>query len=512
MRSPLTEPLLQLADAWRSVTRSSRRRIALALVGLAWVLALLLARQGTLRDRVAAGAGMALSAGLAVGWRVFERRRLRDPGRIVRSLARAVDPDRADRALRALSLIDPRGEVRAQGTSPELARLHVARTLALLPSERIVERAARAAGVVGIAAVVVGVCVLGVTLANAWSLLEGGDVLAARRGVAPVAMRWLDDIEVVARPPDYLHESEHHDLALSPLALPYGSLLTLRGVPGHPGRRLLLADGTTEVPFVDDGAGAVVARWPLTQSTTLRVVARFGEVVIPEPDALALQSIPDAAPVVTLEGAPRQVRLLDENEDLAIKYEATDDHGLREVHLVLRSGTREERRVLARLDGETTRSQGGQVLRLRDPFLRKSHAPIEITVEAKDNDPLTGPKWGASPALTLLPPDVGEPEALRLDALRTLRDAHGGHPGLAPRPRSPASGAGRPDARGLRRRGQGPPGGGRSAPPDRSPVDLRGRARGRPAGGHAQRAVAEDARGGHGPDARPLGGRRTRRR
>ena len=42
----------------------------------------------------------------------------------------------------------------------------------------------------------------------------------------------------------------------------------------HPGRRLLLSDGTTEVPFVDDGAGAVVARWPLTVGTTLHVVAR----------------------------------------------------------------------------------------------------------------------------------------------------------------------------------------------------------------------------------------------
>jgi hypothetical protein len=423
VRSPLTEPLLQLAHAWRNVTRSSRRRMAWALVGLAWVLALLFARHGTPRARLLAASTMALSAALAVGWRLLERHRLRDPGRILLGLARRVDPARADRALRALSLIDPRGEVRAQGTSPELARLHVARMLALLPSERIVERAARTAGMVGIAAIVVGVCVLGVTLANAWSLLEGSDVLVARHGIAPVAMRWLDDVEIVARPPEYLHESEQHDLVLSPLALPFGTLLTLRGVPVHSGRRLLLADGAIEVPFVDDGAGAVVARWPLARSTTLHVVARFGAVTIPEPDALSLRSIPDAAPVVTLEGAPRQVRLLDENEDLAIKYEATDDHGLREVHLVLRSGTREERRVLARLDGETTSSKGGQALRLRDPFLRKSHAPVEITVEAKDNDPLTGPKWGASPALTLLPPDVGEPEALRLDALRALRDA-----------------------------------------------------------------------------------------
>jgi hypothetical protein len=423
VRSPLTEPLLQLAEAWRTVTRSSRRRIAVALVGLAWVLSLLLARHGTPRDRLIAALSITLSTLLAVGWRLLERRRLRDPGRIVRTLARAVDPDRADRALRALSLLGPGGQVRGEGTSVELARIHIARTLALLPSERIVERAARVANIVGIAAVVVGVGVLGLTLANAWSVLEGGDVLVARGGVAPAAMRWLDDIEVVARPPDYLHEIEHRELSLYPLALPYGTLVTLRGVPMHPGRRLLLSDGTTEVPFVDDGAGAVVARWPLTLGTTLHVVARFGAVVVREPEGLALQSVPDAAPVVTLEGAPSQVRLLDETKDLPIKYEATDDHGLREVHLVLRSGTREERRVLAHLDGETQSSKGGQILKLRDPFLRKSHAPIEVTVEAKDNDPLTGPKWGASPVLTLIPPVVGEPEARRLEALRALRDA-----------------------------------------------------------------------------------------
>jgi hypothetical protein len=422
VRSPLTEPVLQMAEAWRIATGSSRRRIAVAFVALVWVLALLLARHGTARARLAALAALALSTALAVGWRVLEHRRLRDPGRIVRGIARSVDPVRADRALRALSLVSAGGDVRAEGTSAELARLHVARALAELPSERVVERAARIAARVGVAALVAGVCVVGLVLASAWSVLEGADVLAARRGVAPVAMHWLDAIEVVARPPDYLHESEHHEVSLSPLVLPYGTVVTVRGVPLHAGRRLLLSDGVTEVPFVEDGAGAVIARWPLAQTAELRVVARFGDVVVPEPDGLALQSVPDAAPVVTLEGAPREVMLLDQAEDLAVKYEATDDHGLREVHLVLRSAGREERRVLARLDGETRSDKGGLVLKLRDPFLRKSHAPVAVTVEAKDNDPLTGPKWGASPALTVIPPNVGEPEARRLDALRALRD------------------------------------------------------------------------------------------
>ncbi len=116
--------------------------------------------------------------------------------------------------------------------------------------------------------------------------------------------------------------------------------------------------------------------------------------------------------------------LVDEGEDdIPVKYVATDDHGLREVHLVLRSGVREERRVLARLDGETRSDSGGRLLKLRDSFLKKSHAPVEVTVEAKDNDPLTGPKWGSSAAITVIPPQVGEPEARRLDGLRKLRDA-----------------------------------------------------------------------------------------
>jgi hypothetical protein len=421
--SPLIEPLHQLAERWRAAAGASRRGVAVAVVALVWVIALLVARQGTGRARLAAALAIVLSALVAVAWWLVERRRLRDPRRILRGLAWAIDPQRADRALRALSLIGPDGDVREGGTSSELARLHVSRSFAQLPSDLVAERAALWAGRLRIAALVVAVCVLGVAFANAWSVLEGADVLAARGGTAPVAMRWLDQIEIVLRPPDYLHENEQRAIAMMSLSVPYGTLVTVRGVPSHPGRRLLLSDGTTEVPFVDDGAGQVVARWPLLATSTLHVVARFGGVVVQEPDGLPLESIPDQTPVVTVEGAPRRIVLLDQTDDIPIRYVATDDHGLREVHLVLRSGTREERRVLARLDGETKTDKGGQLLKPRDPFLRKSHAPVEVTVEAKDNDPLTGPKWGASPAVTIIPPDVGEPEARRLDGLRKLRAA-----------------------------------------------------------------------------------------
>jgi Domain of unknown function (DUF4175) len=419
----ITEPLNTLAEGWATLVRPSRRRAAAALVALAWVLALLLARRGTPRTRAGAGGAALASVIAAAAWEAAARRHARAPQRLLRGAGRRIDAVGVDRALRALAFVGPDGEVRADGISLDLARLHVGRALAQLPSGPILESGSRLAARVSAGAAIVGVGVVGLVATRPWSVLEGADVLLARGGVAPVEMTWLDHVEVSARPPEYLHQSEIHEIAMTALALPYGTSISVRGEPQHAGRDLLLSDGTLEVPFVEDGAGALVARWSLAQSGTLRVVARFGGVVIPQAETLPLTSVPDDAPVVRLDGAPRQVRLVDEVEDIPIKYEATDDHGLREVHLVLRCAGREERRLLTRLDGETRTDAGGQILKLRDPFLRKNHAPVEVTVEAKDNDPLSGPKWGTSEAITIVPPDVGEPEARRLDALRKFRDA-----------------------------------------------------------------------------------------
>lgn len=428
----LPEPLRDLAEDWLAVVRPPRRRAAAALVALAIVVALLVAREGTMRARVGAACGIAavVLATAIHAW--IDRAGWRDPARAIRRLAGRADPERAARALRSLSLLRPDGEVRDAGTSAELARLHIARALASLPGDRIAARAARIGRVVQLAALAIGACVFVLGTTRAWSVLEGADVLVARHGLAPFTISWLADVEVRARPPEYLHQEERRYEPATAMALPRGTLITFRGEAMHPGRRVVLTDGASEVPFVDDGAGRLVARWPLADTVVLRVAARFGDVIIPESEVTEITSIPDAPPLVVLEGAPRTVRLAGDpgappsafadEGDIAIRYEATDDHGLREVDLVLRSGTREERRVLAKLDGETRYDRGGHILRARDPFLKKSHVPVEVRVEAKDNDPLTGPKWGASEAITIVPPDVGEPEAMRMDALRKLRD------------------------------------------------------------------------------------------
>jgi len=433
---PLRE-LGELAQGWRLVKGRSVRRLAVSAVSFVTVLALLVARRGTFGARVGAAVAVVGGALLALTWAVVERRRARRPEAVLRGPARSVDAGRADRALRALTLLGPDGEGRDAATSVDLARAHVARVLADLPAGRIAERWSQVAARTTAAALAAAVCVIGLGLANAWSVLEGADVLLARGGIAPATMRWLDEVDLTARPPDYLREPEIREMAAGPLVLPNGTLLTVKGRPLHAGRRLLLSDGSVEVPFVEDGASELVARWPLDPGRSepssgprraavdvkLRVVARFGDVTVPEPDALEVAVVLDAAPVVKLEGAPRRLALAEQVDDVPIKYEATDDHGLREVQLVLRCGASEDRRVLSHLDGEATSDQGGQTLRLRDPFVKKCHAPIEVTVEAKDNDPLTGPKWGASPAITLVPPDIGEPEAERLEEFKKVRDA-----------------------------------------------------------------------------------------
>ncbi len=416
------EALRALADAWRFAVDGPRRRAVAAACVLTTTIALLVARAGTTQARIIGALLIVAAVAGALVVRALARRVFSDPARTIEHVAGRMEPEAAARAIRSLSLLEPETTT---GSSRELAELHVARSLAALPLDGVRHGARRVAFVLGIAALGLAAINVAACAMDPWAVVEGADVLVAREGVAPVGMTWLSELSIRARPPDYLHQEERRVGPYDDVALPRGTLLTFRGTPLHAGRRLLLTDGTAEVPFVDDGSGHVVARWPLAESVELKVVARFGRVAIPEPDATPVESIPDATPLVTLEGAPKQIRLASEEDasEIPIHYEAVDDHGLREVHLVLRAGPREERRVLARLDGETKTDRGGYNLRASDPFVKKSHAPIEIRVEAKDNDPITGPKWGASDAITIVPPDVGEPESRRLAALVKVRDA-----------------------------------------------------------------------------------------
>src|SRR5262249_10541317 len=143
--------------------------------------------------------------------------------------------------------------------SPSLAGLHLQRLLARASLERLGDRAARAA--VRWSGVGLGLAALGALLVfvEPFRIIEGVDVLAARDGDAPLRLAGVDEVQMGAAPPEYLHQQSRDVRPFHPTQEPRGTTLTLRGRPLHPGRPVVLTDGAAAVPFVDDGAGHVVA-------------------------------------------------------------------------------------------------------------------------------------------------------------------------------------------------------------------------------------------------------------
>jgi hypothetical protein len=234
-------------------------------------------------------------------------------------------------------------------------------------------------------------------------------------------MYWTDHLRIQAQPPAYLRSPARRLFSGATSMLPRGTQLTLRARPLYNNRQLVITGGMREAPFVSDGEGGLVAHYTVEEDESLVVAARFGDVLIVEPEVLRVAALPDAEPNVVLEQAPATYQLR-ELSRLELRWSAQDDHGLRQVDLVLRSGNREERRTLGTYDDEASRQSGGHVLLPNDPFLRSLYLPALVSIEARDNDPVGGSKWGKSQAITILPTAVGELDASRYLALVRSRD------------------------------------------------------------------------------------------
>ncbi|MBI4702020.1 MAG: DUF4175 domain-containing protein [Deltaproteobacteria bacterium] len=415
-----------LRAAWIEVIRPSGRAACLGLACLGALAAVQLARLGTDAARLGALSLLVLSAALPVLLALRSRRLRCDPATLVRGAVVGTDPPLGAALLRALRLAHSTAAAPDRGpgapqASPGLARLHLVR---LLGRVRLGPVAARASGrawtLSAVALGAAGAC-LALMLADPFRVVEGLDVLVARAKVAPVCLDWLADASIAAEPPSYLRRQRELLRPYFPAALPRGSVLVVQAVPLHAGRSLVLTDGAREAAFVPDGSGVLVARWRLEDDAALYVAARFGQVLVYEPDGIELHALADQPPYVRLAGAPRTIRLLDEAR-IPIHWEASDDHGLEEIELVLQVGEQEQRRPLSRPQGRTRIDRGGIELRSGDDLLRRSFLPVRVTVQARDGDPIAGPKWGHSAAIVIVPPEVGEREARDYAALRRGRD------------------------------------------------------------------------------------------
>lgn len=413
MRAELFTPIL-----------AERTKLIVACVLGAFLGGAHIARIGTLGARITAAALLVVLLIAPIVLEVVVRRRARDARRVVRAADFALGREETKRALDHVTLAERIAtSPDHEGVSPSLARLHASRALARLDVARLAplgERYGLLARRIALGLIVIALFALAIAPVR---FLEGVDVAFARKGLAPFPLPWLDEVELTVHPPMYVHKHDARYHGYGAFTAERGSQLIVRGIPRRTGRTLVLADDFHEIPFLDDGAGGVVAHWSVTVSGKLRVRARFGAVAIDEPHGFNLIAIQDDTPKVDLEGAPATIEIARAEGSIALRYDASDDYGLREIHLVIRIGGREERRLLAKLDGEPKHDRGGYVLRTTDPLLQKARTPIRVRIEARDNDPITGPKWGRSAELTLIPPVLGAAEAKRYEEALKTRDA-----------------------------------------------------------------------------------------
>ena len=335
---------------------------------------------------------------------------------------RSVDATLSARLGRAARLVVSTTQS-TSGESAELSRYHLDGVLAgvsLTDLDQSARRRGRSLGwlALGLLALIV-LLAFGRTL----SIVEGLDVLLARRGTAPFEIAYLEESVIEAQLPLHVGGANRKvPVYYEAISLPAGSEITWRMIPRVLGREFVVTDGIRDVPFVSDGQGAWVARLRVDDPSEVRVAAKFGDVKVLHGERLRVDTILDREPTVALLGGPREVKI-SELERLPVEFVAQDDYGLSLVELVIRSGDKQERQELARLDGARRSYRGATALTRKTPLVEGAYQPVVVTVEARDGDLVTGPRFGKSEPIVLIPEPIGESLAQRHLALRAFRRA-----------------------------------------------------------------------------------------
>jgi len=420
--SPDVQSRLRLLAA-RSRAPLRRPRFFLLLYGvLVLVIAgALLARVGTPGARAVAAALVLAPFFIALGLTLWERRGKADLVSAATRAVASVDVELSARMRRAVRLVRRLTE-RPLGESVALSELYLDEVLARVPTVDVEQKARQR----GRRLTWIGLCLLLLVCALTWgrtlSVVEGLDVLLARRGVAPFTIPYVEEAEIEAELPPHLGGSRKIPILYDQMALPAGSEVSWRIVPRALDRKFVLTDGVRDVPFVSDGHGAWIARLRVDESSDLRVAALFGAVKVHDRERLLVSTIVDRAPTVTLVGGRKELRIA-ELDRLPIDFVAQDDYGLSVVELVVESGERKERQELARLDGNRRTYRGATALTRKTPLIKGAYQPVIVTIQVRDADLVTGPHWGKSEPIVLLPEPLGEALAERHRALRDFRRA-----------------------------------------------------------------------------------------
>jgi len=154
----------------------------------------------------------------------------------------------------------------------------------------------------------------------------------------------------------------------------------------------------TRVPLKRSGR-ALEGSFVLAKPGQYHFLFLDGDTVTTQGPDLPIQIQVDAPPEVRLNAPADAVEVDGEEQQVTLKYDATDDYGLSELSLVFRAPGKEEQRVkLSHDDGRSTKGQyrwdaGGLKL--------SPGQTVSYYLEATDNDAVAGPKKGVSKTQTL---------------------------------------------------------------------------------------------------------------
>lgn len=394
------------ADSLAGLLRRARRRLVGVHVGTAFfvwltasLLLLLFATWAMARgwgDGVRVGVLWAIGAGAAAAALVCLSRARRLSSRQLARLAEARLP--AAKGLVSALELEESLDAPDAPHSPTLARAHVAEVLGRVRGgtlEGAIDRRPLArAGRVALGAT--ALTLLGMALwPQAFGRLMGVSVPAPRveRRAHPIT----GDLSITYHYPSYT--------GLSPRTVE-GSAGELSGIRGTEARFEARADRPVARAFVEVGDASLplevegerllrgTIRLQRSGSYAFRFEDARGKVLARGPE-LPIRVVEDQGPTVQI-GAPIPELVVTERDTVEIQYEATDDFGLSRLELVYKVGPTEERTIpLGSPEGAPKRAARTYSWQLSTLDLRPGET-VTYYVRARDNDAVSGPKWGQS--------------------------------------------------------------------------------------------------------------------
>lgn len=416
----------------RYLSRLRRRAAAIhalrALVGAAGAACAVFAvgafALGPLGDAWTAGIAWALvaaSAGAvaAWGWRAF--RPLRGPG-VARLLA-AVAPELPSAARSAYEL---EAAAPAQA-SPALVRAHAARIereLRFIAPRRVVPWRDLADRAVGLG--VVGLVAAGVLLtsergaAGAYALVHPGQRDAEGERVAVA----FAGVSARLTYPSYLAREPVEVVDPGVLEVPRGTSVEVRATARLDAAAAAVRVGETATPMERDEEGRWFGRFVVRTDAelVLRLRQPSGEWVR---DAVprTVRALADQAPAVALL-VPAQDLVVNEPEEIPVRWDASDDVGVAAVDLVVRGpdGEEQRRRLASHAEGQTPRTTDGEdAVDLALHALARGES-LAFWIEARDSDVVSGPNVARSREVTVTLASEASRRDQRLGRLEALLD------------------------------------------------------------------------------------------